>query len=355
MKSLFAGLVVMTLATLTGCSQGTPGGPGTTEKKPAFGQADDTFNLSVPVLSSSVQQGEQTEATVGIERAKNFDEDVALTFADIPKGVTVEPASPVIKHGDTDAKITFKVGDEAPVGDFKVNVTGHPTKGSDAQIAFKLTIAVKDSFTLSTPSLSTSLKQGETQTVVIGIKRDKSFDQDVALTFGDMPTGVTLQPLSPVIKQGDAEVRVTLTGADDASLGNFAIKVTGHPAKGADASNELKLTVAKKSGKEHAAVVAGTPGPAANETDIATHDGTLVSITGANLVMTNKAGIEHSHALTADAKLTLDRKTCTAADLKPGMKIRVTLQSDAPHAAIHIEAIDKNSEFASLQGSQEIR
>ena len=94
MKSLFAGLAVMTLAALTGCSQGTPGGPGTTEKKPALGQADDTFNLSVPVLSSSLRQGEQTVATVGIKRAKNFDEDVALTFADVPKGVTVEPPAP---------------------------------------------------------------------------------------------------------------------------------------------------------------------------------------------------------------------------------------------------------------------
>ena len=348
MKSLFAGLVVMTLAVVNGCSQGTPGGPGTTEKKPAFGQADDTFNLSVPVLSSSLQQGEQTEATVGIKRAKNFDEDVALTFADVPKGVTVEPASPMIKHGDTDAKITFKAGDEAPLGDFKVNVTGHPTKGTDAQVGFKLTIAAKDSFTLSTPSLSTSLKQGGTQTVSIGIKRDKSFDQDVALTFGDMPTGVTLQPLSPVIKHGDAEAQVTLTGADDAALGNFAIKVTGHPAKGADASNELNLTVAKKSEKEHAAVAVSTPGLAAKEADNATHDGTVVSITGDKLVMTNKEGIEHSHALTADAKLTLDGKTCTAADLKPGTRIRVTLQSDAPHAAIRVEAIDKNPEFASL-------
>ena len=56
MKSSFAGLVVMTLATLTGCTQGTPGGPGatdTTNKKPAYGQADNTFNLSVPVMSSS--------------------------------------------------------------------------------------------------------------------------------------------------------------------------------------------------------------------------------------------------------------------------------------------------------------
>ena len=245
MKSLFAGFAVLTLAALIGCNQGTPGGPGAADKKPAYGQADDTFNLSVPAISSSLKQGEQTEATVGIKRAKNFGEDVSLKFADVPEGVTIDPASPVIKHGDTDAKFAFKAGDEAPLGDFKVKVTGHPTKGGDAQVEFKLTIAAKDTFTLSMPLLSTPLKQGETKTVQIGIKRDKSFDQDVALKFGEMPKGVTLEPAAPVIKHGDAETEFTLTGADDASLGDFAIKVTGHPANGLDAANQFKLTISK--------------------------------------------------------------------------------------------------------------
>ena len=285
MKSSLASLAVMTLVALTGCTQGTPGGPGTigtSGKEPAYGQAEDTFNLSVPMMSTSLQQGEQTEATVGIKRAKNFDEDVALKFADIPKGVTVEPASPVIKHGDTDAKITFKAGDEASLGDFKVKVTGHPTKGGDAEIEFKLTIAAKDSFTLSVPRLSTSLKQGETQTISIGITRDKTFDQDIALKFGDMPTGVTLEPVAPVIKHGDAEAQVALTAADDAALGNFTIKVTGHPAKGADASNELKLTMVKSEGTvskrepdkaraDARTVAAKVEGLAANAADGAPH------------------------------------------------------------------------------------
>ena len=89
MRISFASFVVVIFATINGCTQGTPGGPGTTDtsvKKPAFGQADDTFNLTVPVMSSSLQQGEKAEATIGIKRAKNFDEDVALTFADVPKG-----------------------------------------------------------------------------------------------------------------------------------------------------------------------------------------------------------------------------------------------------------------------------
>jgi hypothetical protein len=210
-----------------------------------MGQADNTFNLSVPMMSSSLKQGDSAEATIGIKRAKNFDEDVALKFAEVPKGVTIEPASPVIKHGDEDVKITFKAEDEARVGDFKVKVSGHPAKGGDAQIEFKLTIAPKDSFTLSVSSPST-LKQGEAQTVSIGIKRDKTFDQDVALNFSEMPAGVTLEPAAPIFKQGDMESQVTISAAEDAALCNFAIKVTGHPSKGADASKEFNLTVAKK-------------------------------------------------------------------------------------------------------------
>lgn len=246
MKTLFAGMMVITIAAVAGCNQGSPGGPGTTGTSPTFGQAENTFNLTVPVLSAPLQQGESIEATIGIKRAKNFDEDVALKFVDVPKGVTIDPASPVIKHGDTDVKITLKAEDESPVGDFKFKVTGHPEKGGDAHIDFKLTIAAKDSFTLSVPSLASSLKQGETQTISIGIKRDKSFDQEITLKFGEMPAGVTLEPAAPVIKHGDAESQITITAAEDAALGNFAIKVTGHPLKGADATNELKLTVVKK-------------------------------------------------------------------------------------------------------------
>ena len=112
--------------------------------------------------------------------------------------------------------------------------------------ATKLAIAAKDTFTLSVPLLSTSLKQGEAKTASISIKRDKTFDQDVALKFGDLPTGVTVEPEAPVIKQGDKEANITFTAADDAALGNFTIKVTGQPTQGAEAAAKFKLTVAEK-------------------------------------------------------------------------------------------------------------
>jgi len=211
-----------------------------------MGQTDNSFNLSVPMTASALQQGEQAEATVGIKRAKNFDGDVTLKFSDVPAGVTVEPVSPTIKHGDADAKITFKATDEAPLGSFNIKVVGHPANGADAQVDFKLAIAAKDGFTLNAPSFSTSVKQGATQTIAIGISRDKNFDQDVALTWGDLPAGITLKPESNIIKHGESEARLTIVAAHDASLGDFAIKLIGHPATGADATAVLKLVVIKK-------------------------------------------------------------------------------------------------------------
>lgn len=77
-----------------------------------------------------------------------------------------------------------------------------------------------------------------------------------------------------------------------------------------------------------------------------THDGKVVSITGAKLVMTNMDGEEeHMHALTADAKITCDGKVCKAADLKSGMRIRVTTEHAEPQSATRIEALDNHPDF----------
>jgi GH24 family phage-related lysozyme (muramidase) len=77
-----------------------------------------------------------------------------------------------------------------------------------------------------------------------------------------------------------------------------------------------------------------------------TMDGTVVSVSADKLTMTNKEGKEHSHTLAANVKVTCDGKTCTAADLKPGMKIRVTTDTADRHAAARIEALDKDAAFA---------
>jgi hypothetical protein len=79
------------------------------------------------------------------------------------------------------------------------------------------------------------------------------------------------------------------------------------------------------------------------------HDGKIVSIAGDRLVLKGIPGEdEQTCTLSADVKVTLDGKVCKAADLKSGMRVRVTAASDNPFAATWIEALDKNLEFANL-------
>ena len=62
----------------------------------------------------------------------------------IRAGVTITPASPVIKGSDSEILIDVAADAAAPVGEFTVKVTGHPMQnGVDAQNEFKLNIAAK--------------------------------------------------------------------------------------------------------------------------------------------------------------------------------------------------------------------
>jgi len=143
MKRTFAGLLAVALVALAGCSgndkAGGPGATNTTGKQPLYGQADNTFNLTAP--STSLKQGETKAVSIGIKRGTNFQEDVTLKFAYEPQGVTLDPASPVIKHGETETKVTLKARADASLGDFTIKVIGHPAKGADASHDFKITVA----------------------------------------------------------------------------------------------------------------------------------------------------------------------------------------------------------------------
>ncbi len=146
MKRSSVGLLAMAMVAFSGCGQAVPGGPGVTtptQKPPAYGEAEDTFNLKVPHMSTTLRQGGTTEVSIGIERGKNFDEDVTLEFGDGPKGVALASAKPVIMHGDSEAKVTVKATDDASLGDFTIKVTGHPTKGANATNELKITVAKK--------------------------------------------------------------------------------------------------------------------------------------------------------------------------------------------------------------------
>jgi len=209
-----------------------------------IGTADNTFTISAS--SIKVKQGETAVGTVSIKRGTNFDQDVQVMLNDLPKGVTHEPAKPTIAKSDAEAKFNVMASDEAVPGDFTIKLIGHPGSGGDATNDLKLTVARKDSFTLNMPFWTTGLKQGETKGFTIAISREPKFDQDVALKFEGLPKGVTVEPADHVIKNGQPEAKLNLKAADDAPLGDFAVKLIGHPSKGVDATHDFKFTISKK-------------------------------------------------------------------------------------------------------------
>jgi hypothetical protein len=129
---------------LAGCDNGTPGGPGTKnppDKTPSH--AENTFKLNVPTLAIAVKQGESVHSLISIRRERNFDEDVRISFGELPKGVTIEPANPTIKHGEDEAKITVAATGDAGLGDFTVQVTGTPTTGTAASNKMRIDVSKK--------------------------------------------------------------------------------------------------------------------------------------------------------------------------------------------------------------------
>jgi uncharacterized membrane protein len=151
MKALCTGFVGLSLVVLVGCGGNTgtsekhPGGAVTnvSAKAPLVGENKGQFDLKPPFTATSLKQGESKEVKIDIKRGEGFDKDVTLKFSDVPKGVTIEPASPTIKHGDTGVAVKVKAADDAAVGDFKVKITGQPTEGKEAAEILELKIDKK--------------------------------------------------------------------------------------------------------------------------------------------------------------------------------------------------------------------
>lgn len=73
------------------------------------------------------------------------------------------------------------------------------------------------------------------------------------------------------------------------------------------------------------------------------HDGVVVNSTNSMLVMTDENGMESSHEVTKDTRVTRAGVTCEAVDLISGTRIRVTTLTSREGAAIAIEAIEKDA------------
>ncbi len=102
-----------------------------------------------------------------------------------------------------------------------------------------------NTFNLELPSTTTSLHQGEKKEVTITIKAGKAFNQEVPLKF-TLPEGIRIEPASPVIKQGEKDIKVMVEATDTAPEGTREITVNAAPHSGTPGTGKFKVDVTKK-------------------------------------------------------------------------------------------------------------
>jgi uncharacterized membrane protein len=147
MKKLVAVAAIVALLGLVGCEdKSPPGGPGanSTNRDDNLGltQPDNTFRLDPPNLETGLKQGETKTVKIGINRGKNFDQDVKLDFSGAPQGVKVTPASREIKANEKDVQVTIEAAQDAALGEHTITVTGTPAReGKPTTTNFKVQVA----------------------------------------------------------------------------------------------------------------------------------------------------------------------------------------------------------------------
>lgn len=100
-----------------------------------------------------------------------------------------------------------------------------------------------EGFRIIVPSFSLKVKQGEVREAIITVKREDYFKQDVKMEI-IASAGVTVVPTDVLVKASDnPDVKLTITAAKDAAIGNYDIIINGTPKTGESVTAKLIVKV----------------------------------------------------------------------------------------------------------------
>lgn len=207
MKMKLIAVPVGVALVLAGCNPGTSGGPGATEpatKTSILGQAEDTFSLGLS--GTTIRRGETKSLTIEINRGENFAEDVLLEFKDLPIGITLGPGSLLVTSGEANATVELVAASDAPLGEYTVHLSGHPTRGADAVTAMQLTVVPPDMSSAQT-DLDAYRAAMETE-LALYQEKFQSLQQAAAEAQGEAKTALDLKVTNAKTKLDAAVVRV---------------------------------------------------------------------------------------------------------------------------------------------------
>jgi len=257
MKKVVAITIVLTLV-LAAVSNGKDSPQGGSDGK---GKG---FKIDVPTFAKKVKQGETRTINIKIQRGEFFKQDVELRI-ESAEGISVDPTKVTVKASDEPVvQLSITVPGDAAIGKYRVNVTGTPDEGQSTSVEFKVKVVSADAgynlqssspkgggkakgeeFRIAVPAFETKIKQGDTKSVTISLKRGESFNQDVTLEMKLVRgQGIALDPDNVTVKSGDEpDVQTMITVPDDAALGDYIVSVTGTPTTGDPTSTEFKVKV----------------------------------------------------------------------------------------------------------------
>ena len=100
-----------------------------------------------------------------------------------------------------------------------------------------------EGFKVAVPTFVTMIKQGETQSVTISLKRGKYFKQDVTLQI-EASKGISVDPTSFIIKASDKpDVQLMIAAVQNAAIGEYSVSVMGIPKTGESTSTSFTVKV----------------------------------------------------------------------------------------------------------------
>lgn len=109
-------------------------------------------------------------------------------------------------------------------------------------------VGTSNTFRVTAPTLATTIKQGDRQTVTLTLDRNSDFKQSVKLS-ADAPKGIKADLSKTTVAAGDPkDVSMQVTVDKDAAVGDHNIKVTATPDTGAATTVDVKITVEASKG-----------------------------------------------------------------------------------------------------------
>ncbi len=110
----------------------------------------------------------------------------------------------------------------------------------------------RDQFTLKAPMTSTTVQQGETQTINLTFDRGKDFNQTIKLSAAP-PKGIDAEISPASLTATEKEIHLKVTAHKDAPVGDETIRVTATPDSGKATYVDVKVKVREEQRAENRA------------------------------------------------------------------------------------------------------